>query len=133
LEAARPYADKLLKTRTSTFRQIRKSYFWKDSTLELLEDLPYDIKGVLHRLNSGKTQIGFRLVNMESGQRVAINLVNRLALVIITAALFIASALLVLSGRPPLVWDLPILGIVGFIIAIILGLALAVSILAERK
>jgi ubiquinone biosynthesis protein len=133
LEAARPYAAKLLKNRTSSFRQIRESYYWRDSALELLEDLPYDIKGVLHRLNSGKTQIGFRLVNMESSQRVAINLVNRLALVIVTAALFIASALLVLSGRPPLVWDTPILGIIGFIIAVILGLALAVSILAERK
>ncbi len=133
LEASKPYAQELLKGQVTSFNQIRHSYFWKANTMEVLEDLPYDIGVLLRRLTTGKAQLQIRPVGLEEGRRIALNITNRIALIFLTGILFLVSALLVVSDVPPFVGDIPLLGVIGFAVSIILSLALVISILAERK
>jgi ubiquinone biosynthesis protein len=133
LESAQPYTQELLKSQLTSFNQIRRSYFWRTNTMEVLEDLPYDVGVLLRRLTTGRAQLQIRQVGLEDSRRVALNITNRLALIFLTGILFLVSALLVVSKVPPLIGDVPLLGVAGFAVSIILALALVISILAEKK
>ena len=52
---------------------------------------------------------------------------------IITAAILVGSALIVLSKTPPLIFNIPVIGVVGFITSVILGIWIIVSILRKNK
>jgi ubiquinone biosynthesis protein len=58
---------------------------------------------------------------------------NRLAFAIVLASLIIGSSLIVLSGVPPKWYDIPIIGLAGFMVAGIMGFWLLVSILRRGK
>lgn len=58
---------------------------------------------------------------------------NRGALTNIIAALLISSSLVVLAKVPPFVADLSLLGLVGYIIAAVLGLVLIISIIFQSR
>jgi ubiquinone biosynthesis protein len=58
---------------------------------------------------------------------------NRIAVSLIISALIVGSALIVLAGKGPMVWDFPVLGIVGFVIAGVMGFVLAIQILRSGK
>jgi ubiquinone biosynthesis protein len=58
---------------------------------------------------------------------------NRLAFAIVLAALIIGSSLIVLSGVPPKWLDIPVIGIVGFVVAGLMGFWLLISILRRGK
>jgi ubiquinone biosynthesis protein len=58
---------------------------------------------------------------------------NRLAFAIVLAALIIGSSLIVLSGVPPKWRDIPVIGVVGFIVAGLMGFWLLISILSGGK
>jgi len=51
----------------------------------------------------------------------------------IISALIIASALVIQSGMKPFVCGVPVLGIIGFVIAGILGMGLVLSILRSGR
>ncbi len=56
---------------------------------------------------------------------------NRVAFAVIIASLLIGSALIVISKTPPLVYGISAIGLVGFLIAMVLGLWLLVAILRK--
>jgi ubiquinone biosynthesis protein len=57
---------------------------------------------------------------------------NRMSLTILIAALLVSSSLIALAKVPPFIGSLPVLGFVGYLVAIILSFVLAASILFRR-
>ena len=58
---------------------------------------------------------------------------NRIVFAIVLASIVIGSSLIVLSKIPPLWNDIPVIGVVGFITAGLLGFWLLISILRHGK
>jgi ubiquinone biosynthesis protein len=58
---------------------------------------------------------------------------NRLSLGLIVSALIVGSALIGLSEKGPLLWGFPAFGILGFLLAGVLGFGLAIAILRSGK
>jgi ubiquinone biosynthesis protein len=58
---------------------------------------------------------------------------NRIAFAIIIAALIVGSALIILAKTPPLVYGIPLIGIIGFLAAACMGFWLLVAILKKGK
>jgi ubiquinone biosynthesis protein len=58
---------------------------------------------------------------------------NRLSFAIVIAATVIASAVMVHARVGPTVADYPVLGVIGFVIAAVLGMGLAVGILRSGR
>ncbi|OGP19852.1 MAG: hypothetical protein A2054_01100 [Deltaproteobacteria bacterium GWA2_55_10] len=58
---------------------------------------------------------------------------NRLTFAVIIAALIVGSSMVIAAESAPTVMGLPVLGILGFIIASVLGFWLAVQILRSGK
>jgi ubiquinone biosynthesis protein len=58
---------------------------------------------------------------------------NRLSLAMVLASLVVGSSLIVHSGIPPLWYGIPVIGLVGFLVAGLMGFWLLFSILRRGK
>ena len=58
---------------------------------------------------------------------------NRLSLAILVGSLVIGSSVIVLSGTPPKWHGIPIIGIIGFVVAGLISIALIVSLIRRSR
>ncbi len=80
----------------------------------LLEALPRDLKDVLRRVRAGTYEIHHEHRRLEST-------VNRLVAGLLTAALFVGSTQLWSSGVPPVLHGVSLPGVLGYVLALLLG------------
>lgn len=133
MERIRPYAMQMLKRRFFSLRQAGELYFIASDIVEFMKDFPYEARDVMRQLKKGQFKIEFEHVGLGPLQRTLKNASNRVVLAIIIAALLVGSSLIVHSGLPPRVADMPVIGLVGYIIAGVLSLLLIVSILRSGR
>ena len=127
LDYARPYAERLLRRQLSPLQRARGLYFGVIDALELVEDLPYDIRDILRQLKAGHIRIEFEHAGLEPIRRTLNRASNRIAMAIILAALLTGSSLIARAELAPRVGDMPVIALVGYIVAALLGLWLIVS------
>lgn len=101
--------------------------------LRLVKVLPLELRRILAQLRQGRMKIEFHHRGMEPILSTLDHVSNRIAFAIVLASLIIGSSLIVLSGVPPKWLGLPVIGILGFIIAGIMGFWLLWSILKGGK
>jgi ubiquinone biosynthesis protein len=129
VDYARPYVRRILRYRLSPLRQAREFQMMGIDFLELLKDLPYDTKRALAQLTEGRLKIEFEHLGLEQVRKTLNKITNRLAVAIVLASLIIGSSLIIFSGLPPLVANIPIIGLAGYVVSAIFGLWLVVSII----
>jgi ubiquinone biosynthesis protein len=126
VEAFKPMAKKVISKRISPLRVID---FVKDNVFEvehLIKTLPRGISRTLYHLEEGKISIEIEHKGME-------RISNKISTSLIIAALLIGSSLIMQTDKGILILGFPFLGVIGFIISMILGLALVLSILKHRE
>jgi ubiquinone biosynthesis protein len=128
VESTKPYAQRLLRRRFS-LRQAGELYFIAVDLLEFVKELPYEARDLLRQMKKGQFKIEFEHVGLGPMRRTLNDASTRLTLAIILAAFLVGSALIVHSGMPPVVADIPMVVLVGHIIAGVLCLLLVISIL----
>ena len=99
----------------------------------LAKHLPQDIKEFINRINRNKFKIDFELRGLE---RLIIDIdksSNRLSFSLVIAALVVGSSILMQTDRGPFLFGFPLLGFLGYSIAAILGLWLAIAILRSGR
>lgn len=127
VEYIKPNAEGLLKRQFSPLREARELGSSAIDFMDLLKDLPHEIRTVLRRLREGRVKMEIEQVGQDATRRTLNRVSNRLAVALIIAALLVGSSLLVVSKLPPLVSNISIIGLTGFAIAAILGLYLVFS------
>ena len=133
VEAAKPYATKLLKRRLSPAVQARELGSTAIELLEFLKELPQDARDVMHQLRDGRMKIELEPVGLEPTRRVVHQVANRIVVAIIVAAVLVGSSLVIHSGMKPKVWDISLIGLIGFAVASIFGIWLVLSILRSGR
>lgn len=122
----RPYYLKAVRRRFAPGRVAsgvgRNLRDWK----RLLEDLPRDLSDILSRFRKGTLEVHMEHRRLEST-------VDRLVLGLLSAAVFLGSAIIWSSEAPPLVLGIPVLGAAGFGISAWLGAGLVRSIRRAAK
>lgn len=131
-ELAKPYAKKILKERLSIKRIIKDASITATDFAMLLRDLPSDIKMLTDMAKRGKLIIDLDKKSSHSIGHSLDKASGILALSVILAAIIIGSAMIVLSGIPPIWKDIPIIGIGGFFISGIIGFWLLIIIIRDR-
>jgi ubiquinone biosynthesis protein len=132
LKNAKPYSRRFFIKSLNPLRRSRESLLTAVDSLELLNDLPYDISVILDQLKKGRVKIEFEHIGLEPIRK-TINLVaNRLALTLVISALLIASALIVFAGISPKLGDISIIGLAGFVLAVMLSAGLLISMLFRK-
>jgi ubiquinone biosynthesis protein len=92
-------------------------------------DLPQDLRELIRSARSGRLQMHVDLTSLQSFGRQVDTSANRLAIGIVTAALIIGSAIVMTIQGGPLLFGLPLFGVLGFAGALVGGAWLFVSIL----
>lgn len=120
-ESIRPYYLKIVQRRLAParlWRRLQRSYRdWE----RLLDMLPREASDILSRLRQGTFDVHLEHRRLEVTT-------NRLIYGILTASLFLGSALLWSRGAPPVVGGVSIVGAAGVSLSVVLGLRLLRSI-----
>jgi ubiquinone biosynthesis protein len=129
VEYARPYVERTIRRSLNPLRQISELQLTTLDLMGLLRDLPYEAKRLLSQLTGGKLKIEFEHAGLDPIRKTLNQITNRLAMAVILASIIVGSSLIVLSGLPPLVANMPIIGLAGYVASGILALWLVISIL----
>jgi len=133
LEEAKPFAMELIKKRLSPSYQITKAYRTISDLGDIVKDIPGQLSYVLKKVIKDKLKIEFVHSGLDRLIRDMDKSSNRLSFALIISAIVIGSSVIMLSGKEPLLFGFPMLGVIGYIVAGLLGLWLAISILRSGR
>lgn len=132
-EYLEPHARKLIMKKMNPFRRLKTLYFTLFEFGELLHDFPGDARKIIQKLKHGSLKVEIEHKGL-SELRVSLEEIsNRISLSILIAAMIIGSSLIVNAKIPPFVNGIPILGLIGFIVAVLLAIWLIISIVRSGK
>ncbi len=136
LEAFRGYSGQLLRHALMpelSVAGIAQFYRASSALKESAADAPIALRRLLGRLERGEPLFDIRHQTGGSLERHLLHASNRLAFALIIASIVIGSAIVMAAHAGPHVGDLPLLGVAGFIVAGLLGLAWAVIALKSGR
>jgi ubiquinone biosynthesis protein len=133
VNTARPF---VMKVRT---RRLR-SWLDRESLLELAEDterlaraLPGEAYDLLKKAGSGRLKLRLDLEDLGDVVREIDRSVNRLSFAVVIAGLLVGSAFVAREGVGPSFLGLPILGLAGFFVAVVMGIWFLVGTLRSGR
>lgn len=100
---------------------------------DLMTGFPEDVKQIIQNVKEGRLKIAFAHQGLDGLYNSLDRVTNRLSLAIITAALIVGSSLVVFSGIPPLVFNIPVIGFIGFFLSVVLGVWIIISIIRKNR
>jgi len=133
LSLTKPYIRRIVSKRFSISRQIKKLKRILEDSLELIEILPSELKSIFRKIKKGDIVLKFEHRGLDKLILELEKSSNRISFSLIIAALIIGSSLIMQTNIGPLFMGFPILGVLGYIIAGILGLWLVIAILRSGR
>ncbi|MBI4746730.1 MAG: AarF/ABC1/UbiB kinase family protein [Deltaproteobacteria bacterium] len=133
LKEVQPYAAEFIKERYrpgKIFGEIAEDL---KEVNALAKEAPSQLRQIMKKMINDKFTIDFVHVGLENFYSEIDRSSNRVSFALIISALIIGSSMIMQSGIGPTFMGFPILGVVGFAFAGILGLGLAISILRSGK
>ena len=133
IEALKPYAQRssLLDFEPKqVLRNVRRAV---QGAGDLASRLPEDIYAILTKFRQGKLQVRVHHEHLETLTKTLDKSSNRISFALIIAALLVASSLLVAQEGLVLgLWSFQTMGVLGYVIAAIIGIWLVISIMRSR-
>jgi ubiquinone biosynthesis protein len=133
IERARPFVEQVQRERLHPRRLAEDLVGYSSQILRLAKTLPGDVQATLKLVRQGHLKIGFEHKGLEPLLTTLDRTSNRLAFAVVIAALIIGSSLIIHADIPPRWHDVPLIGLVGFIIAGVMGFWLLISILRRGR
>lgn len=118
---AEPFIRRVYLNRLHPKRIAEDLYESGKDLLYLARDVPGELREILRLARTGKAKIAFEHRGLEPVLSTLDRIVNRLAFSMVLASLVIGSSLIVLSDLPPRWHDIPIIGLAGFLVAVLMG------------
>jgi len=132
-EAIKPFVLRFYKENFSFGAFLSKAGEMPKEFGDFLVQFPQDIKSIIEKMKSGKLKIEFQHMGLEKMEESIEKSANRLSVSIIIAAILIGSALLLLAKTPPMLFGIPVLGLAGFVTAVVMGIVLIRSIYKKGR
>lgn len=133
IKSAIPFVKKLM-LRKMSFSQLKRDLRvgateWRD----LVTKVPMEIREFTSKLNRGKGKIGLDVIGLAKLINELDKSSNRLSFALVIAAIIVGSSLVLTIDIGLKVYGVPVLGLIGYLFAGILGAGLAISILRSGK
>jgi len=96
-------------------------------------ELPRQIQQIISKLESGDLGLQLNHNKLEKLSDSLENAANRLTMAIIAGAIIMGSSMIITTGVGPYLFGFPILGLIGYLLSVILGLWLVVTIIRSKK
>ena len=129
----RPYINKLVLERFSPTNLASQTSRIVQAYAALAKTLPHDIKEFINRLNRNQFKIDLEHRGLEKLVTDLDRSSNRVSFAVVIGALIVGSSLVMQIDKGPMVFGFPLLGLLGYSIAAVLGLWLAVGILRSGR
>ncbi len=130
---AKPFVQRVQMARLNPKRIAGELLESGSELVNLLKDIPGEVRSILEQTRNGKLKIIFQHQGLDPVLSTFDRTSNRIAFAIVLAALIIGSSLMVLSGVPPKWFDIPIIGLVGFLVAGLMGFWLLITIIRHGR
>jgi ubiquinone biosynthesis protein len=130
---AEPFMRQVHLRRASPRRLLRQWTEVGGDALVFLRELPLELRRVLAQIRGGNMKVMFHHEGLEPLENTLERVSNRLAFALVLSALLVASSLIIHSRVPPLWHGVPVLGLVGYVFAGLMGAWLLLSILRHGK
>lgn len=101
--------------------------------LALQRELPRQLLQIVDKIERGELNFTFHLVKLEQLVNSLENASNRLTVGVITGSIIMGSSMIITTGIGPFIFGLPALGVIGYLLSVVLGLWLVITILRTRK
>lgn len=111
----------------------RRGWRAASGALELLAELPGDLRRLVRAARGGRLQLHVDLTALDAFGRMVDRAASRLTLGVVTAALIIGSSIVMTVEGGPTLFGLPFFGLAGFLGALAGGLWLVVSIVRSGR
>lgn len=132
-EIAKPYAKDLILERKSPQRLMVKLLNDLSELYNLIILIPRQLSKTLKKMEKGTFKLEFQHRGLENLIGALDRSTNRLSYSLIMAAIIIGSSLIMQTDKGPHFMGFPIIGVLGFLIAGVLGLGLVIMILRSGK
>ena len=124
-----PYAKKLVRDRYDPRRVATQLAAMAGDYVELLQGLPGDYYKLVDTLSSGRVRFALDEESIRPVRQAVMQASSALVIALVLGALLVGSAVIVHSRVPPLWHEVPVIGIVGFVAAGLVGFWLLVRVL----
>ncbi|MBN2255545.1 MAG: AarF/ABC1/UbiB kinase family protein [Deltaproteobacteria bacterium] len=132
-EKAAPFIRRLKRGRLSPKRIIGEFLATSGELLQLLKIIPGELRDILKQVKQGKVRIGFEHRGLERLIFEVDRSSNRIAFALVVSSLIVGSSLVITTQVGPLLFGFPVLGLLGFSMAGILGLWLLIAIIRSGR
>ncbi len=132
-EAAQPYVADLIRGKHHPLRMLRKARKNLASLNDAVVDLPRQARSALGKLLRGDMGVKLHHEGLHQLIRDLDKSSNRLSFSIITAAIIVASSIIIHSGFGRTMFGLPVLGLAGYVIAGLFGIWILIGILRSGQ
>lgn len=133
IRLAKPFMRKVRMNRMHPGRVAEEIAQTGSAYLHLLRELPEDLRVILTQLRSGRMRIRFEHRGLQALGSALDRVSNRIAFAIVLAALIVGSSLIILSDIPPHWREIPVIGLIGFLVAGVMGFWLLLSIIRHGR
>jgi len=133
VKTAEPFIRELTMERWKLSNLIKNGSWFAYSWVRILQELPGDIQRLARRLEQEDLMMQVHHRGLENLERTLGSAANRLVLGLIIGALIIGSSLIITSGVGPRLWDIPSIGLLGYLISALLGFWIIVDILRHGR
>ncbi len=129
----RPYLRRIALRRYDPRRRFRDGLALLDDFASLAKEFPQESKDFLKKVNRGELKVQFEHRNLDKLIAELDRSSNRIAFALVIAALIVGSSFVMQIPTGPSFLGFPLLGIVGYLLASVLGLKLIWDILRKRR
>lgn len=133
IKQAVPFLKQVRLNRVRPKRLVEGLFEFGIDFAELARELPAELRRIFSQIKTGEARVVFKHDGLEpllaSWDRIS----NRLAFSVVLASLIIGSSLIIHANIPPKWNGIPIIGLIGYIMAAVMGFWLLVSILRHGR
>ncbi len=133
IQSIKPYIKKIFLRRWSPKELLNKSTKALRNLSEGLGELPENLNLLLQQINEGKIVVNQQNKDLSSANKAIATALNRLAFTVLIAGFCVATALLIMANRPPYLWGIPTLGLLGILVSSILSIVVLLSIFKKNE
>lgn len=133
MEQARPFADQIVKERYAPGKIAKEAAKTLQAYQALGKSLPKDLKEFISRVNRNKFKIDLEHRGLDRLINDIDKSTNRISFSMVIAALIIGSSIIMQTDKGPMLFDFPLLGLLGYTVAGFLGFGLAIAILRSGR
>ena len=133
IETAEPYVARLIRSQRDPRRLLKNAWHGIKEFQDIFTTVSRQSQTLVKKLVRDDVHINVRHEELDRLIRDVDKSSNRLSFSILTAAIIIASSLIIHSGLGETVFGFPVLGVIGYLIAAILGFWLLIGILRSGQ